>query len=371
MNQSNAVANGPVARRGPGRREGRKPRGRTVDPTALAEIGALLGDRPRRRDLLIEHLHLIQDRYGTDLGAHLGGAGRGDAARLAEVYEVATFYAHFDVVKEGDRAAAAAHGPRLRQHHLRDVRRRGASEPTLQGGPRAPKSASCARPCVGLCDQAPGRRGRDTTFCIRRDPASVASAVAAGRPHPDIPDAISTTTPIVRGGGYALLERLRSGELQRRRRADGPRRQRPARARRRRVPDRAQVALVRGEPGPRLMAVNADEGEPGTFKDRHYLDTDPHRFLEGMLIAAQVVEAAEIYIYLRDEYPDRARDPARARSPGCRRGRTAASHLRRGRRGLYLRRGDRRCSRASRASAGCRGTSRPSRPRSACSAARR
>jgi formate dehydrogenase len=98
MNQSNAVANGPVARRGPGRREGRKPRGRTVDPTALAEIGALLGDRPRRRDLLIEHLHLIQDRWHRISAAHL--AALADEMRLsyAEVYEVATFYAHFDGV---------------------------------------------------------------------------------------------------------------------------------------------------------------------------------------------------------------------------------------------------------------------------------
>ena len=126
---------------------------------------------------------------------------------------------------------------------------------------------------------------------------------------------------------------------------------------------------VRGEPGPRLMAVNGDEGEPGTFKDRHYLNTDPHRFLEGMLIGAHVVEATDVYIYLRDEYPV-AREILTREIAKLPPGRSANPHAPRRRR-LYLRRGKPRCSKASRASAACRGTSRPSRTRSACSAGRR
>jgi NADH:ubiquinone oxidoreductase subunit F (NADH-binding)/NADH:ubiquinone oxidoreductase subunit E len=299
MNQSNAVANGPVARRGPGRREGRKPRGRTVDPTALAEIGALLGDRPRRRDLLIEHLHLIQDRWHRISAAHL--AALADEMRLsyAEVYEVATFYAHFDVVKEGD---APVPPLTVRVCDSITCAMFGAEEllAALKAG-LGPEIRVVRAPCVGLCDRAPvAEVGHH--FLHKAGPVSVREAIRRGQTHPEIPSYIDYDA-YRRGGGYALLERLRSGETS---------------------PDDVLTALddsalrglggagfptgrkwrsVRGEPGPRLMAVNGDEGEPGTFKDRHYLNTDPHRFLEGTLIAAHVVEAAEVYVYIRDEYP--------------------------------------------------------------------
>ena len=85
-----------------GRKPRRTPKGRQIDPQALDEVAALLGDRPRRRDLLIEHLHLIQDKYGHISGAHLAALAAEMKLSQTEVYEVATFYAHFDVVKEGE-----------------------------------------------------------------------------------------------------------------------------------------------------------------------------------------------------------------------------------------------------------------------------
>ena len=180
---------------------------------------------------------------------------------------------------------------------------------------------------------------------------------------------ISTSTPIVAGGGYraagaralgraAVEDVLKALDDAGLRGLGGAG-----------FPTGRKWRSVRGEPGPRLMAVNADEGEPGTFKDRFYLDTDPHRFLEGMLIGAQVVEAADVYIYLRDEYPIAPRDPAPRDRASCRPG-LPRIHLRRGA-GAYICGEESSMLEASRASAAIRATSRPSRSRSACSAGRR
>src|SRR5919201_1072007 len=208
------------------------PKGRQVDPHALEEVRALLGNRDRRRDLLIEHLHLIQDRYGYLSAAHLAALAEEMKLALTEVYEVATFYAHFDVVKEDE----------------------------------APPPAVTVRVCDSL------------------------SCAMAGSEH--------------------LLRTFPTGR---------------------------KWTLVRAEPAPRLFAVNADEGEPGTFKDRYYLEQDPHRFIEGMLIAAWVVEAANIYIYIRDEYPDvrlmLADEIAKVEQAGL--AKHARMHLRRGA-GAYI-----------------------------------
>ncbi len=157
-------------------------------------------------------------------------------------------------------------------------------------------------PCVGLCDQAPvvevGHH-----FLHKATSDAVRAAIDHGDTHPHIPDNTIDYEAYVAGGGYALLERMRSGALDAEavlsvlddsglRGLGGAG-----------FPTGRKWRSVRGEKGPRLMAVNADEGEPGTFKDRHYLNTDPHRFLEGMLIGAEIVDATDIYIYLRDEYP--------------------------------------------------------------------
>jgi formate dehydrogenase beta subunit len=284
-----------------GRRKPRRtPKGRQVDLRALEEVRSLLGDRPRRRDLLIEHLHLVQDQYGCLSAAHLAALAAEMKMALAEVYEVATFYAHFDVVKEGE---AAPPPITVRVCDSLSCAMRGAEQlleelPAHLGGAVRVLRA----PCMGACDQAPvcavGHvQVPDAT------PAKLAEALPHGtHAHATHPD---RDLAVYRGeGGYALLADCLA---ERRTREDiiaavndaGLRGLGGAG-----FPTGRKWSLVRAEPGPRLMAVNGDEGEPGTFKDRHYLARDPHRFIEGMLIAAWIVEAKEVFFYLRDEYPE-------------------------------------------------------------------
>jgi NADH:ubiquinone oxidoreductase subunit F (NADH-binding)/NADH:ubiquinone oxidoreductase subunit E len=290
---------------GAGRRRARDtPKGRTVQPQAKHEIATLLGDRPRTREHLIEHLHLIQDTYHQLGAAHL--AALADEMRLAyaEVYETATFYAHFDVVREGepdlaplvvrvcDSVTCAMFGA---EDLFKDLK-------AMEASGALPGARVVRAPCVGLCDQAPvAEVGHH--FLHKADPGAVQDAIAQGDTHSHVPDDYVDYDAYVANGGYALLGRLRSGDLSVEDvlaglDAAGLRGLGGAG-----FPAGRKWRSVRGEPGPRLMAVNGDEGEPGTFKDRHYLNTDPHRFLEGMLIGAHVVEASDIYIYLRDEYP--------------------------------------------------------------------
>jgi formate dehydrogenase len=280
------------------RRRRRTPRGRQVDAAALSEVRVLLGDEPRRRDLLIEHLHLIQDAYGQISAAHLAALAEEMRLSQAEVFEVATFYAHFDVVKEGespippvtvrvcDSLTCAMHGS---GDLLADLQAR-----------FGPQIRVVRAPCMGLCDKAPvaevGHRTQP-----RATQETVSAAVAAGEVHPRIPDYVGYDA-YRQAGGYRLLERLRAGELAVEsvlatldesglRGLGGAG-----------FPATRKWRAVRGEKGPRLMAVNGDEGEPGTFKDKLFLETDPHRFLEGTLIAAHAIDAAEVYLYIRDEY---------------------------------------------------------------------
>jgi formate dehydrogenase beta subunit len=300
MSDRSRPATGPLRHPGAGRNRAKPlPKGRDVDPRALREIDELLGDRPRRRDLLIEHLHLIQDRYQRIAAAHLAALADLLGMALAEVYEVATFYAHFDVVKEGE--------PDIPPLTVRVCGSITCALHDTEGliaalHPRVGPEVRVVRvPCVGLCDQAPvvevGHH-----FLHQADADAVVEAIARHDVHPHIPDYIDHAR-YVADGGYSLLARLRSGELS----ADqvlgvldesGLRGLGGAG-----FPAARKWRAVRDQPGPRLMAVNADEGEPGTFKDRHLLNTDPHRFLEGTLIAAHLAEAAEVFLYLRDEYP--------------------------------------------------------------------
>jgi formate dehydrogenase beta subunit len=291
---------GQVVPRGGRRRPPRTPKGRQIDPQALVEVRALLTDRPRRRDLLIEHLHLIQDHYGYISAAHLAALAAEMKMALTEVYEVATFYAHFDVVKEDELppppvtvrvcdslSCAMAGAERL----LKDLPRK------LGRGVRVLRA-----PCMGACDRAPVCAvGHVQTF--KGTPDSVATAAKtkqhahAWKPGVDF-SAYQTA------GGYGLLkacltEKRTRDELIKIVSDAGLRGLGGAG-----FPTGRKWALVRAEPAPRMFAVNADEGEPGTFKDRYYLERDPHRFLEGVLIAAWVVEARHTYIYIRDEYPE-------------------------------------------------------------------
>jgi formate dehydrogenase len=292
------AAAGDIARSGR-RRPRRTPKGRQIDTQALEEVRALLTDRPRRRDLLIEHLHLIQDHYGHLSAPHLTALAFEMRMALTEVYEVATFYSHFDVVKDGppppaitvrvcDSLSCAMAGSEALLAKL----------PGILG-----KDVRVVRaPCMGACDRAPvAAVGHVQTF--RATPDNVAIAVKA-KPHAHAFKAGADFDAYRKAGGYALLKDVLDGkrscdDLIKAVSDSGLRGLGGAG-----FPTGRKWALVRAEPAPRLFAVNADEGEPGTFKDRFYLERDPHRFVEGMLIAAFVVEAGDTYLYVRDEYPE-------------------------------------------------------------------
>ena len=282
------------------RRPPRTPKGRQVDPQAVVEVRSLLTDRSRRRDLLIEHLHLIQDQYGYLSAAHLAALAAEMKMALTEVYEVATFYAHFDVVKEGELPPPPV-----------TVRVCDSLSCAMAGGEKLMKDLSSKlgrevrvvhAPCMGACDRAPVCAiGHVQTFKATAE--TVAAAVKA-KPHAHAWNPGADFAVYQKAGGYALLkaciaDKRTRDELIKIVSNSGLRGLGGAG-----FPTGRKWSLVRAEPAPRMFAVNADEGEPGTFKDRFYLEQDPHRFIEGVLIAAWVVEAKGTYIYIRDEYPE-------------------------------------------------------------------
>jgi len=282
------------------RRPARTPKGRQIDPQAAVDIEALLTDRSRRRDLLIEHLHLIQDHYGYISSAHLAALAAEMKLAQTEVYEVATFYAHFDVVKEGETPPPPV-----------TVRVCDSLSCAMAGAERLLKELSAAlgakvrvvrAPCMGACDRAPACAIGHVQV-MNATAASVTKLAHAGT-HAHALKPGTDYEGYVAAGGYRVLNEALDGRRTRDELikvvSDAGLRGLGGAG----FPTGRKWSLVRAEPAPRLMAVNADEGEPGTFKDRYYLGLDPHRFLEGMLIAAWVVEAAEIYVYIRDEYPE-------------------------------------------------------------------
>ncbi len=282
------------------------PKGRAVDPAALSQVQVLLGDLPHRPDLLIEQLHRIQDNRGHISADHLVALAQELNLSMAEVYEVASFYHHFDLVKEGQTPPPAL---TVRVCDSISCSLAGAEtliaslKATLGDGIRIQRV-----PCVGRCPDAP-------VAVVGKNPVASATSDKVKRLI-DTNDIIPEM-PVYRGysayrleGGYDLLCRISTGILTLdnqlslsaeqviRVLKDSSLRGLGGAG----FPAGRKWRILRNQPGPRLMAVNIDEGEPGTFKDRHYLEQDPHRFLEGMLIAARVVDIAEIYIYLRDEY---------------------------------------------------------------------
>ncbi len=283
-----------------GKGKGRRtPKGRQVDDAALDEIRALLGDRPRRRDLLIEHLHLIQDRYGHLSVAHLRALGEEMRMAQAEIYEVATFYAHFDVIKEG-KSPPPALTIRVCDSLSCELAGAAALQKALRDGLDPSAVRVLRAPCMGRCDTAPvlelGHNHID-----HATPDKVQAAIAAGDTHVHVPD-YQEYDAYVAGGGYAMLKALRGRgdwEVVQEKVAESGLRGLGGAG----FPSGRKWGFVRAHPGPRYLAVNGDEGEPGTFKDRHYLEREPHLFLEGMLIAAWAVEAERCFIYMRDEYP--------------------------------------------------------------------
>lgn len=275
-----------------------KPKGRQIDPQARADIAVLLNGHDIRRDLLIEYLHLVQDKFSCISAAHISALAETLKLAQTEVYEVATFYHHFDVIRDGEDAPPAL---TVRVCETLSCAMAGAAElleklPAILGS----EVRVIAAPCIGRCDQAPavcvgqnafgGATVENVTFAVKNQhiravqgnyvPFAAYKDEFGYQAYLDVLNGNRETEATLKemedsglrglgGAGFATGRKWR---------------------------------IVRAEAGPRLMAINIDEGEPGTFKDRTYLERDPHRFLEGMLIAAQVVGIDKIYIYLRDEY---------------------------------------------------------------------
>ena len=280
------------------------PKGRRVDPMALEEVLSLLGDAPRRRDLLIEHLHKIQDKYGCLSARHLVALAAEMKLAMAEVYEVATFYHHFDVIKEGQ-AAPPAITVRVCDSvvcELAGARTLLSKLPELLGSGVRVLHA----PCVGRCETAPVALVGQNPIPYATE-ERVVEAVQNGQfAHPQEEGRVTPKHIDYAAyralGGYTLAADCITGKKQAAEvtavMEDSGLRGLGGAG----FPAGRKWKLVAAEPAPRMLAINIDEGEPGTFKDRYYLERDPHRFLEGALIAAWAVGIDAIYIYLRDEY---------------------------------------------------------------------
>ena len=277
-----------------------KTKGRIVDLNSLVEVQNLLGDASRQRDLLIEHLHKIQDHCGHLSAAHLTALAHEMRLSTTEVYEVASFYHHFDVIREGEvapppltvRVCESVSCEMAGSNDLID-----ALEASLGDGVRVQRV-----PCVGRCDKAPVAVVRRYTV-DQATPDAVKSAVDSGQLEQPMPEDSIDYEAYRADGGYSLYDRLLAGDIS----ADeivktleGTQLRGLGGAG---FPVGRKWRILRDQPAPRLCAINIDEGEPGTFKDRYYMLSDPHRFLEGMLIAAKVIDIEACYIYIRDEYP--------------------------------------------------------------------
>ncbi|XKE46386.1 NAD(P)H-dependent oxidoreductase subunit E [Halomonas organivorans] len=289
----------------PKRRFRGKPRGRELDPAALEALRELLGDERqapelRRRDRLIEHLHVIQDDRGHIVLADLRALAAYMNLPMAAVYETATFYAHFDVVHD-DQAPPPGVTVRVCDSLSCQLAGAAALKAELEASVDPASVRVLRAPCMGRCDMAPvvevGHR-----HVSHATPEAVEAVIDTGHFHPE---AIlwQKLDAYRAAGGYRLLADCRAGkvgvealtktlEVANLRGLGGAG-----------FPTFKKWGFVRAEPGPRYCAINADEGEPGTFKDRHYLEREPHRFLEGALVSAWAVEAEALYLYLRDEYP--------------------------------------------------------------------
>ena len=276
-----------------------KPKGRLTDPAALAEIEDLLGHDAPRRDLLIEYLHRIQDSHHHLSARHLAALATWMGLPMAEVWEVASFYDHFDLVREGEEAPAPC---TIRVCTSLSCMMAGSEDLLARLQPYASDRVRfVAAPCIGACDKAPAAAIGHQLVA----PASLNDLTAIdSAPHPTPPADAIRFEAYAAAGGYTVLREILAGTRSRDevlaimdnaalRGLGGAG-----------FPTGRKWRIVSGQPGPRVMAVNGDEGEPGTFKDRHYLSTDPHRMIEGILIAAHVVGIDRCFIYMRDEYPE-------------------------------------------------------------------
>ena len=276
-----------------------KPKGRMLDPSALDEVKALLGSITPQRDMLIEYLHVIQDNQKHLSARHLAALAHLMRIPMAEVWEVASFYDHFDLVREGEAAPASC---TVRVCTSLSCMMQGGEDMLAKLQPYANEDVRfVAAPCIGACDKAPAaaighKLVEQATFETLKEVREDG--------HPEIPATARRFDDYCADGGYVVLKTLLAGE----RSAEDVLSIMDDTALRglggAGFPTGRKWRIVGGQEGPRLMAVNGDEGEPGTFKDRLYLSTDPHRMIEGILIAAKVVDVDACYIYMRDEYPE-------------------------------------------------------------------
>ena len=277
-----------------------KPKGRMVDPAAVSEVSTILGVAPDQRDMLIEYLHLIQDSQGYLSQRHLTALAHMMRLPMAEVWEVATFYDHFDCVKDGEEPPAPV---TVRVCDGLSCQLGGAEAllsalQDLDGKDVRIKRA----PCIGACHKAPvAALGQH--LIPNADRNIIEDVLKSGPPAPEAEQA-TLFESYAAHGGYDTLRSLINGE-----KTSDEVIERLGETALRGLggagfPTARKWSIVRSYEGPRMMAVNGDEGEPGTFKDRYYLSRDPHRMLEGMLIGAFVVEATDVYLYMRDEYPE-------------------------------------------------------------------
>ena len=278
-------------------------KGRQTDDQSINELKNIIpSDYFRQRDMLIECLHLIQDSYKCLKPKYLSALAELTNLPLTEIYETASFYAHFDIFKDDDVNPAEVtirvcdsltcemYGCQSLQKDLTDSFKNDESIRVVRA------------PCMGRCHQAPvveiGKR-----HLTKANLSKVKELISSNETKPIIP-AYTDYQSYIKSGGYSLLKECLNNkkkpmDLIEEMEKSGLRGLGGAG-----FPTGKKWRFVRAESQPRLMAINGDEGEPGTFKDHHYLTRDPHRFLEGMLIAAWVVEATDVYIYMRDEYPD-------------------------------------------------------------------
>ena len=298
-------------------RKRQAPKGRRVDAGALEDVQRLLGDGSRQRDLLIEHLHKIQDSFGHLSSAHLAALAQEMRLAQTEVYEVASFYHHFDIVKEGEAPPPAltvrvCDGLSCELAGARDLL---ARLPALLGS----DVRVIAAPCIGRCEQAPAAVVGQNPVPNATCDAVLARVAGAARRH--LPEDHIDRAAYEAQGGYALLKACASGEREVEsviatlehaglRGLGGAG-----------FPTGRKWRIVRSEPAPRLMAVNIDEGEPGTFKDRVLLEHDPHRFLEVMLAHGRVATRAR---HRQRALPDRAVADDRPDRPARHRAASAA-----------------------------------------------
>ena len=283
-------------------------KGRQADPGARQDVRALIGAPPpggHRRDLLIEHLHRLNDHYRGLFERHLVALADDMRLAMAEVYEVATFYHHFEILSDEQTAPALT----LRVCDGQSCAMAGSAALLSELAEASGEGVRLlVAPCIGRCEQAPavlvGQRA-----VPHASAQVVRAALKAELRRADGPvNAMAVDADLIsyqdyrRQGGYALAAAVVNGEeaaedVLLAMENSGLRGLGGAG-----FPAGRKWRFVRAQDGPRVMAVNIDEGEPGTFKDRSYLERDPHRFLEGMLIAAQVAGTEACYIYLRDEY---------------------------------------------------------------------